>query len=1035
MDRKVDWKTLAHCDGQAVKLAVEYGGLKAERVLILQSRRIFDKTCQENEVWRNCYELCCKAYRDLEGSFKIVHDRYGGYKLIYCGKDKVTAGTLFKKTPIGFITPVPEDFSCSLSVMEKSSNGKLNLMLGPLRFINSDCEPNSKYDFSSDQQLVRIETLKKILPGDEILVKYSCHFFEDNKCGCLTCVRNAAHVHLDAEKEISSEITVEYISSDTTDIIMEQLDVCLTNLIREVAESIISENGVARNCTPEPAPVRKKPRSLKMSEKWSFFEPDQSGKILTPVSACTDLTPVSLCSESIDLETSLYELNQFCNKDSLSTNMCLREKTTSSPILDQSENVLPDISISSINEEIDTSFKFDFEDEEKIPMSIELSPYLKSGLHNTVLAMKSFCLKNNLSDKGAVDLHLLIDTLIDKNNLPSSYAFLKDMKRSFVIDTRLDTEVPGGHLCVLCFGSDLVQIVVRNWNSLISYSDQRKSFSKMNDFYLEVAPPIEPSDEKITLHLVLSTDGVSLSNSSSKGQLWPVWLAIAQLPPTLRFSRKNIALAALYSGSEKPPWQLIVNHMKAELEQLFVVNKVKVQFKCLIIVADIPAKASVLNMYKNNGFNGCNLCTALGTTIGRAHSYYPFEQTFQYRTKDVNEKFVRLADVLNEEKIVFNVVGVKRRSCFDFIVPNLPLSAGVDYMHCVLLGVYKSLLNLQLTQLSALQKKKFNEEIKKLNAPNELIVHARKIRGLNDLGHFKANEFFNYFLFIGVALMKELLHQPFYDYYLCLVFGIRLLLESCKSEDIDAAEKYLNSFCRNTARFFGDSKAETMNVHLLRHMAYQCRNYGPLYLFSAMSFESQNRQLANLFTGTHSHCRIICRRYIQQRLLLSYNVEDDHLTSLLSDWLSVETRPSISQITGNIVHTDLLGYGKLLYPDAIFMSRSIVDGVLFDSTSYSRNKRGPNSFICYTDGHQKKYGQIQYFVIMGEKSLASGIKYACITKIEIISPVGPVPRYYFTAEKTESTDLIKAADWEKMLCIETENNTYLFELCKFFDHK
>ena len=130
------------------------------------------------------------------------------------------------------------------------------------------------------------------------------------------------------------------------------------------------------------------------------------------------------------------------------------------------------------------------------------------------------------------------------------------------------------------------------------------------------------------------------------------------------------------------------------------------------------------NFYENN----CNLCTAVGKTIGKSHSYYPFEQDFEYRTLELNDRYVEIAAALNGGKHMFNVVGVKRRSKFAKIVPGLPLAAGIDYMHCVLLSVYKNLLNFQFTKLSSDQKKKqFNSLIKRMNTPFELISHSRKI--------------------------------------------------------------------------------------------------------------------------------------------------------------------------------------------------------------------------------------------------------------------------------------------------------------------
>ena len=157
----------------------------------------------------------------------------------------------------------------------------------------------------------------------------------------------------------------------------------------------------------------------------------------------------------------------------------------------------------------------------------------------------------------------------------------------------------------------------------------------------------------------------------------------------------------MFWGNQKPPWRTVVNHLKAELDQIFVIENHKKQFRCVTIVADIPAKANVLSMYKNN----CNLCTAAGKTIGKSQSYYPLEQDLEYRTPELNDRDVEIAAALNGCKHMFNVVGAKGRSEFAKIVPGLPLAAGIDYMHCVLLSVYKNLLNFQLTKLSSDQKK------------------------------------------------------------------------------------------------------------------------------------------------------------------------------------------------------------------------------------------------------------------------------------------------------------------------------------------
>lgn len=53
---------------------------------------------------------------------------------------------------------------------------------------------------------------------------------------------------------------------------------------------------------------------------------------------------------------------------------------------------------------------------------------------------------------------------------------------------------------------------------------------------------------------IINTDGVNLYESS-KIELWPVFLAINELSPTLRFSRENMLLIAIWQGKGKPPFK------------------------------------------------------------------------------------------------------------------------------------------------------------------------------------------------------------------------------------------------------------------------------------------------------------------------------------------------------------------------------------------------------------------------------------------------------------------------------------------------
>ena len=71
-----------------------------------------------NQKWTKCYQNCIDAYKALEGQFETLHDSFSGYNLVYCGQSKIPSNYLFKKSPIGFITPIHEDIS-KLCVIRK----------------------------------------------------------------------------------------------------------------------------------------------------------------------------------------------------------------------------------------------------------------------------------------------------------------------------------------------------------------------------------------------------------------------------------------------------------------------------------------------------------------------------------------------------------------------------------------------------------------------------------------------------------------------------------------------------------------------------------------------------------------------------------------------------------------------------------------------------------------------------------------------------------------------------------------------------
>ena len=250
-------------------------------------------------------------------------------------------------------------------------------------------------------------------------------------------------------------------------------------------------------------------------------------------------------------------------------------------------------------------------------------------------------------------------------------------------------------------------------------------------------------------------------------------------------------------------------------------DRKKVQFRVLMIVADSIARPHILNMYQHNGFYGCTYCTALGVTIERHHGYYPHDLEFEIRDSELTDRLVTIAETEKLTGGAQNVCGVKGRSSFAELVDGLPLACGIDYMHCVLLGVYHDLLKQHLKTLTAFDRCSFINEARATCAPKELAAHGRRIRGVDEIGYFKANEFYNYLFFVAVVLLKDKLDRKLYEHYLFLVFGIRTLLESDQPRAVAEAEQMLQLFCEQYADLYCNEKLETLNVHLLKHLSHQ----------------------------------------------------------------------------------------------------------------------------------------------------------------------------------------------------------------------
>ena len=805
---------------------------------------------------------------------------------------------------------------------------------------------------------------------------------------------------------------------------------------------------------PQPVSKVRRVRKTKLSKLREYFaseEPRVSFDWSTE--SCSSTSNISIDNSSEEESFGTFASEVECSSASASeeespsafaedTALPINENVLQSSVLETARAPSPHWTdmFSSIDPECD------FIDEETLPdellhTKVPLYSGSEVGLKNFDALLRAFCLRFRLDDTAGTNLYKVFQMCLPKNNLaPTPHSYVYRMKKRLSLNSNL-ISFNDGVYCSLFFGDFLKDVAESNWNALVDYADERvrqpvcdiPSHKVCTDF----------STTNVNLNLIMFTDGVSVVKSSANNELWPVWMALCELPPLLRMMRENIVLCGLFAGRSKPPWHSIVPELIKQLSMEHHIDifsrNVILKFQVILMAADSIAKPHLLNMYQHNGFYGCNYCTALGISIDRHHGYYPHDTPFTIRNPDVTEKLLIIAENQEFEGRYENVAGVKGRSAFHDLVPGLPLSCGIDYMHGVLQGVYQELLKLQIKTLAGPLRKLINQEAKDISAPKELIEHGRNVRGHEDISYFKANEFFNYLFFVGVVIMKDRLSTNLYEHYLQLVFGIRILLESNKPEDINEAELMISLFCENYSKLYGNPKLDTLNVHLLQHLAHQVRSFGPLFVFSTMCFESANRLLGKLCSGTHSQCTTICRRYLEWQFLREIDLDDDPVKQLTGQWLNkFKAREPQGCFERDVDENEHVRFARECYVGCKISSRMEVDGTYYDSSCYKRDLKAPNSFVTILKGGKHKLGQILYFVTMPEESQLPFQQYAAIaffTILESISIPGLTDReWYLRVEKTDQQDLVPLENFEKLLHIQSNNKLWLLKVPKFIDH-
>jgi len=166
----------------------------------------------------------------------------------------------------------------------------------------------------------------------------------------------------------------------------------------------------------------------------------------------------------------------------------------------------------------------------------------------------------------------------------------------------------------------------------------------------------------------------------------------------------------------------------------------------------------------------------------------------------------------------------------------------LDYMHLVCLGVTKRLITLWLNKgpnnvrLPSWKSKKNTTNLLKIK-PCITNDFARKPRGIEEVGRFKATEFRQFLLYTGPLVLKDIITEDCYLNFMTLSIAMRVLLSSDHCKYLEYAHQLLEYFVKSFQQMYGIAFM-SHNVHELLHLVDDYKLYGPLDNCSCFYFET-----------------------------------------------------------------------------------------------------------------------------------------------------------------------------------------------------
>ena len=198
-----------------------------------------------------------------------------------------------------------------------------------------------------------------------------------------------------------------------------------------------------------------------------------------------------------------------------------------------------------------------------------------------------------------------------------------------------------------------------------------------------------------------------------------------------------------------------------------------------------------------------------------------------------------------------------------------------------------------------------------------------------------------------------------------------------------------------------------------------------------MCFESANRLLVQLFTGTVGRTEVICRRYFENQALLEVDIVSQIVTAWCGQSAEVTGSGTFKQ---DVLETEFVQAARIAYKNADKNSRVQIGSLYSNSACYRWNTKAPNGNLPFEKNGNWIWGKSLYFLGIPDCQE----KYALLMLFKTFNYIeGPevCKSLYFAASVTCKTALVPMQKIIKLFCIQTSTETWFGKVPTFFDYK